>query len=79
MNRFNGLFTSHFAGCQQVGYLENDNVGTQLKIYKLPDQEELVGVADGFSCWVANPKYSLFGMKKFERQSTPRRKLNVNC
>ena len=55
---------SKFRGCVQVGYMDNPNTGQHLRIYKVPNEQELLGVNDGSSCWLAHPEYSLHKMKK---------------
>lgn len=80
--RFNSLFDSKFRGCEQIGHLNNEATGQHLRVYKLAAYEDLVGVNDGASCWVCNPKYGLFNMKqgvsKDHPESSPvRKRINI--
>jgi hypothetical protein len=63
-NRWNSLLGTRFRGCEQVGYVNRDDKMVHLRVYKLPDEENLVGVYDGQDCWVCSPAHSLFGMKR---------------
>ena len=63
-NHYNGLFKTRFRGCEQIGYVDTHDKRVHLRVFKLPDTDELVGIFDGIDCWVANPKQCLFGMKR---------------
>lgn len=74
--RFNNLIHTKFRGCQQIGFLDDPHVGRHLRIYKLPESvlnngEDLVGIHDGSSSWVASPKHCLFHMKQGVSPSFP--------
>ena len=78
-NPYNRLFQSKFRGCQQIGYVNRDDGKVHLRVFKLPDETELVGIYDGIDCWAANQKYCLFGMKPGNDPNRPESHLTSTC
>lgn len=58
MSNFNFLLKSHFKGCEQLGVILDPHRDREIKIYKLPDQHDLVGYFDGVDAWLVSFKHA---------------------
>lgn len=52
-NRFNTYMTSHFSGCRLLANAVDPYRNSQVKLYALPGEFDLVGVTDGTDAWMA--------------------------
>lgn len=59
MTRWNVLFQNKFRGCRILTSFRDPYVGTEIKVYLLPNEFDLVGVLNGEDASVVNPLHSL--------------------
>ncbi len=53
MSRFNHYFANDFASCKLIAYARDNCRGRDVRIFKMPDNVECVGVSDGVDKWIA--------------------------
>lgn len=83
MNRWNGYMNNHFKECELIGTKPDPHRGRLVSVYRIPGDDDNVGVSDGVDAWITSPSVIVHTLEqegipyRASKKKTPRVPLPV--